>query len=215
MSGRANRGVQHLCLGGILLVLSSASVWAQTGAPMAADAPKPELIGEGTISTVDDEFGGSLSSDGTSLYYDITVPPHYLYVMCESRLINGRWQKPEVLPFSGLYRDSDPVLTPDGHTLLYASDRPRNGAESHNFYNGRPKGRRRAGASHDCSAGPSTAMAARSSPPWRETALSTSRPIATRDDSIFIVRGWWMESMRPRRILAPTSMGRESGVWKR
>jgi Tol biopolymer transport system component len=115
-------------------MLSSASVWAQTGQPIAADAPKPELIGEGTISTVDDEFGGSLSPDGTSLYYDITVPPHYLYVMCESRLINGRWQKPEVLPFSGLYRDSDPVLTPDGHTLLYASDRPRNGAESHNFY---------------------------------------------------------------------------------
>jgi Tol biopolymer transport system component len=79
-------------------------------------------------------LGGSLSPDGTSLYYDITVPPHYLYVMCESRLINGRWQKPEVLPFSGLYRDSDPVLTPDGHTLLYASDRPRNGADSHNFY---------------------------------------------------------------------------------
>jgi hypothetical protein len=44
-------------------MLSSASVWAQTGAPIAADAPKPELIGEGTISTVDDEFGGSTTDD--------------------------------------------------------------------------------------------------------------------------------------------------------
>ena len=95
--------------------------------------PKPEMIGEGTISTSDDEFGGSLSPDGKTIYYDITVPAHYLYVMCESHLVEGRWQKPEVLPFSGLYRDSDPVLTPDGETLLFASDRPRNGKDEHSF----------------------------------------------------------------------------------
>ncbi len=86
------------------------------------------------ISTPDDEFGGALSPDGTVLYYDVTVPAHYLYVMCESHLLDGKWQKPEVLPFSGLYRDSDPVLTPDGKTLLFASDRPRNGIDSHDFF---------------------------------------------------------------------------------
>jgi hypothetical protein len=100
----------------------------------ASDLPKPEMIGEGIVSTPDDEFGGALSSDGQTIYYDITVPAHYLYVMCESHLVDGKWQKPEVLPFSGWYRDSDPVLTPDGKTLLFASDRPRNGVESHNFY---------------------------------------------------------------------------------
>jgi hypothetical protein len=99
-----------------------------------ADDTKAELIGEGVVSTSDDEFGGSLSPDGTTLYYEITVPPHYLYVMCESHRVDGKWQKPQVLPFSGLYRDSDPVLTPDGNTLLFASDRPRNGVESHDFY---------------------------------------------------------------------------------
>ncbi len=98
------------------------------------EPPKPELIGEGVISTMDDEFGGSLSPDGTSIYYDITVPAHYLYIMCESRLVNGKWQKPEVLPFSGRYRDSDPVLTPDGKTLLFASDRPIDGVDRHSFY---------------------------------------------------------------------------------
>ena len=96
--------------------------------------PVPEIIGEGVISTADDEFGGSISPDGTTIYYDITVPAHYLYVMCESHLVRGKWQKPKVLPFSGLYRDSDPVLTPDGQTLLFASDRPRNGVESRSFY---------------------------------------------------------------------------------
>jgi hypothetical protein len=103
-------------------------------AQTVTDAPKAELIGEGVISTPDDEFGGALSPDGTVLYYDITVPAHYLYVICESHLRDGKWQKPEVLPFSGLYRDSDPVLTPNGNTLLFASDRPRNGVESHDFF---------------------------------------------------------------------------------
>lgn len=83
-----------------------------------------EIVGEGVISTVDDEFGGTLSPDGKTLYFDKTVPPHYLYVLCQSRLVNGKWSTPEVLPFSGLYRDSDPVLSPDGKTMFFASDRP-------------------------------------------------------------------------------------------
>jgi len=84
----------------------------------------PEMIGEGVISTPDDEFGGDLALDGKTLYFDKTVPAHYLYVLCESRFVDGKWSKPEVLPFSGLYRDSDPVLSPDGATMYFASDRP-------------------------------------------------------------------------------------------
>jgi hypothetical protein len=103
-------------------------------ATQAADAPTPELIGENVVSTPDDEFGGAISPDGRSMYYDVTVPPHYLYTMVESHLVGGKWQPPEVLPFSGQWRDSDPVLTPDGKTLLFASDRPRGAAPSHAFY---------------------------------------------------------------------------------
>jgi hypothetical protein len=102
--------------------------------PAATDTPQAEIIGQGVISTPDDEFGGALSIDGKTIYYDVTVPPHYLYIVCESHLVSGQWQKPEVLPFSGLYRDTDPVLAPDGNTLLFASDRPRNGHDSDSFY---------------------------------------------------------------------------------
>jgi hypothetical protein len=84
----------------------------------------PEMIGEGVISTPDDEFGGTPAPDGKTLYFDKTVPGHYLYVLCESKLVNGKWSKPEVLPFSGEWRDSDPVLSPDGETMFFASDRP-------------------------------------------------------------------------------------------
>ena len=44
--------------------------------------PVPVMIGEGVLSTPDDEFGGALSPDGKTIYYDITVPAHYLYVLC-------------------------------------------------------------------------------------------------------------------------------------
>ena len=110
-----------VCLAAIGCTLLFHDARASEVAQTVTDAPKAELIGEGVVSTPDDEFGGALSPDGTVLYYDITVPAHYLYVMCESHLRDGKWQKPEVLPFSGLYRDSDPVLTPDGKTLLFAS----------------------------------------------------------------------------------------------
>ena len=123
-----------ICSEAIIVITAFSLVWAQAEKAPVPEATKPELVGEGTVSTSDDEFGGSLSPDGTAMFYDITVPPHYLYVMCESRFKEGKWQTPQVLPFSGLYRDSDPVLTPDGKTLFFASDRPRNGVESTNFY---------------------------------------------------------------------------------
>jgi hypothetical protein len=120
-------------LAAILMWLFAWAAAQTPPAPGIVSAPKPEMIGEGILSTADDEFGGSLSPDGKTIYYDITVPAHYLYVICESHLVNGKWQKPEVLPFSGLYRDSDPVLSPDGNTLMFASDRQRDGKDEHSF----------------------------------------------------------------------------------
>ncbi|MGI8919885.1 MAG: hypothetical protein ACR2H6_14935 [Pyrinomonadaceae bacterium] len=33
-------------------------------------------------------------------------------------------ENPEVVPFSGLYSDFDPFVTPDGSKLFFVSDRP-------------------------------------------------------------------------------------------
>jgi ketosteroid isomerase-like protein len=94
---------------------------------------EPAIIGQGIISTPQDEFGGSLSPDGKTIYFDRSVPPHYLYTMWKSHLVNGKWSAPEILPFSGEYRDSDPVLSPDGKKLLFVSDRPVNGKDPHHY----------------------------------------------------------------------------------
>ena len=101
----------------------------------AADAvPAPEMIGEGILSTPEDELGANLTADGKTIYFERSVPPHYLYVLYESHLAGGKWSPPEVLPFSGQYRDTDPVLSPDGQTILFASDRPVGGIDRHHFY---------------------------------------------------------------------------------
>jgi hypothetical protein len=95
---------------------------------------KPEMIGEGVVSTADDELGGNLSADGNTLIFEKSAPPHYLYILCESHFKSGKWTEPAMLPFSGQYRDTDPVLSPDGQTMLFASDRPVNGVDEHHFY---------------------------------------------------------------------------------
>jgi Tol biopolymer transport system component len=102
--------------------------------PKPETAPAPELIGEGVISTSQDEFGAMPDKDWTVMYFDRSIPAHYHYVMYLSRFENGKWTTPEVLPFSGEYRDSDPVISVDGKTLYFVSDRPAPGLEANHFH---------------------------------------------------------------------------------
>jgi Tol biopolymer transport system component len=95
--------------------------------------PAPEIVGEGIISTDGDELGGGVTPDGQTLIFEKSAAPHYLYIMCESRLVNGKWSRPEILPISGQYRDTDPVLAPDGASILFASDRPVGGKDLHRW----------------------------------------------------------------------------------
>ena len=102
--------------------------------PTPEAAPAPEMIGEGVISTSQDEFGAMPDKDWTVMYFDRSIPAHYHYVMYLSRFKNGKWTTPEVLPFSGEYRDSDPVISVDGKTLYFVSDRPAQGLEANRFH---------------------------------------------------------------------------------
>jgi hypothetical protein len=105
--------------------------------PSPMPAEEPRLWGEGIVSTRDDEFGaqwvpGTAGSPDT-VFFDRTVPRSQLYTIHLSHLVGGRWQPPEVAPFSGTWRDSDPVLTPDGSRLYFVSDRPRAGKPVQDF----------------------------------------------------------------------------------
>ena len=102
--------------------------------PKAEAATNIEEIGEGTISTNQDEFGAMPNKDWTTIYFNRSIPTHYHYVMYVSQKRNGKWTTPEVLPFSGEYRDSDPVISIDGNTLYFVSDRPAQHLEPNRFH---------------------------------------------------------------------------------
>lgn len=89
---------------------------------------EPVLFAEGVISTSDDEFGGTFSPDGKTCYFSKSVLRFYIDVICYSEYKDGKWQTPQVAPFSGEYRDFDPVLSPDGTKMVFTSNRPVNGA---------------------------------------------------------------------------------------
>ena len=120
----------------VALLLLVFAPQAALAAPRTAGDParKLELIGEGTISTNQDEFGAMPDKDWTTLYFNRSVPAHYHYVMYLSHFKKGTWSVPETLPFSGEYRDSDPVIGADGRTLYFVSDRPAEGLEPNRFH---------------------------------------------------------------------------------
>jgi WD40-like Beta Propeller Repeat len=120
-----------LVLGCMLFAASTASAGPR---PRPEAAVEPEMIGEGVISTSQDEFGAMPDKDWTVMYFDRSIPAHYHYIMYLSRFENGKWSTPEVLPFSGEYRDSDPVISADGKTLYFVSDRPATGLEKNSFH---------------------------------------------------------------------------------
>jgi hypothetical protein len=120
----------------LALILLGSAQPAAVAAPRSPGDPaaKIELIGEGAVSSDQDEFGAMPDKNWTTLYFNRSIPAHYHYVMYVSHFRSGAWSMPETLPFSGEYRDSDPVLSADGRTLYFVSDRPAEGFELNRFH---------------------------------------------------------------------------------
>ncbi|MGI8470377.1 MAG: TolB family protein, partial [Pyrinomonadaceae bacterium] len=62
--------------------------------------------------------------DGKTLYFVRSTPGFNFWTILVSQFKNGKWNTPEVAPFSGQYSDADPFITPDGAKLFFISDRP-------------------------------------------------------------------------------------------
>jgi Tol biopolymer transport system component len=120
---------------GFFIALTSAAVAQRPALPFAKKnkIDSLALFGEGIISTPDDEFGGTFTPDGKTVFFSKSVPGSYFYTICFSEFKNGTWTAPQVAPFSGAYRDFDPVISPDGETMLFASDRPIGDEVKHDY----------------------------------------------------------------------------------
>jgi hypothetical protein len=98
---------------------------------IAAPAVAPELFAQGTISTVDDEYGIALMPDGRTAYFTKRSPTTNTpsrNVICVTQLVDGRWSEPEVASFSGRHSDFGIAISPDGKRLMFSSDRPAENA---------------------------------------------------------------------------------------
>jgi hypothetical protein len=95
----------------------------------AASSYEPALVGEGVISTSDDESGFAMTPDGKMAFFSkagaaTTGDP--MQVICMVRSDGkGHWAHPEIAPFSSpKHHDMGPALKPDGSRLYFLSDRP-------------------------------------------------------------------------------------------
>ena len=93
----------------------------------SAVAAAPERIGDGVISTIDDESGFVLAPDGASAYFvkrspTTNTPPRS--VICVTHRSGTRWSEPEIASFSGQYVDFGVAMSIDGRRLVFSSDRP-------------------------------------------------------------------------------------------
>lgn len=68
----------------------------------------------------------TLSSSGEEGYFSLQSPLGEISVISMIRYENNRWQEPEIVSFSGNYKDTEPFLSPDGLKLYFASNRPLN-----------------------------------------------------------------------------------------
>ena len=75
------------------------------------------------------EFCLTMSPDEREIFFTVRKAVGQ-WEIHQARFRNGAWQPSTVAPFSGVYSDSEPTLSPDGKNLYFSSNRPRQaGAE--------------------------------------------------------------------------------------
>ncbi len=105
-----------------------------SGRPRSGQADdQPVLFMENNVSTGFDERSVAFAPDGKSIYLTKGIRYADLSVIVVMHLKNGTWRTPEVVAFSGRYRDRDPFVSANGTRLYFSSDRPVPGAQSGDF----------------------------------------------------------------------------------
>jgi Tol biopolymer transport system component len=99
----------------------------RSGAPETVLGAAPLIIGPGVISTPAEEFRVTVSPDNRTIVYVVTDHLFRHMTLVQAERDNNRWSTPEVVSFSGIWRDGDPSFAPDGRTLFFISNRPLSG----------------------------------------------------------------------------------------
>jgi Tol biopolymer transport system component len=104
--------------------------FAELGGPYLGQTPPGEeaqLFAPGIISTGMHTRDVAVTPDGKELYFSVSLPNFEHSAILGTREVDGRWTRPEVVSFSGRYKDLEPALSPDGQRLYFMSHRPTEG----------------------------------------------------------------------------------------
>jgi Tol biopolymer transport system component len=96
------------------------------GLLLTADPPTPTIFAPGQISSPAHDLSPAFTPDGRTVYFTqaSTIVVSHLQA-------NGTdWSTPEVAPFSGVWSDFEPAMSPDGAYLVFVSNRPAHAAAS-------------------------------------------------------------------------------------
>jgi Tol biopolymer transport system component len=88
---------------------------------------RPQLFAPEIVSTEFMETSASFMPDGKTVYFTRSDIQFNDNTILESHFKNGKWSEPEVASFSGVWRDSEPDVSPDGKRLFFVSNRPISG----------------------------------------------------------------------------------------
>ncbi len=88
---------------------------------------EPELFAPGLVTTGLYTRDLAVSPDGGEIYFSVATGGASVIMVV--RRVDGRWCEARVAPFSGVWRDFEPFVTPGGDRLLFLSNRPPPGLD--------------------------------------------------------------------------------------
>jgi len=107
-----------------VLLLSVMAAVASSAVGQSGE-PRPTIFAPGVISGPGNDGTPTFTPDGKTIYF--TRSGATWTVIVESHREGDRWSEPVIAPFSGEWADMQPVLSPDGSYLIFASFRPASG----------------------------------------------------------------------------------------
>lgn len=87
-------------------------------------AQTPTLFAPDIVSTEFMETTATFTPDGKTVYFTRSDVQFKDNTIMQSTLKNKRWTAPQVASFSGVWRDSEPFVSPDGAKIFFVSNRP-------------------------------------------------------------------------------------------
>jgi len=112
------------------IILGVVITWCTVFSLFGQTDQRQNIIDSGARPVVFTQEGVAMPNDESAPAFtpdDKTVYLADKQVICFSKMVNGKWGKPTVAPFSGQWKDWDPTLSPDGKRLVFVSNRPLDG----------------------------------------------------------------------------------------